>query len=292
MKALITGANGQVGRELQRAKPDNWEIIALSHTELDITNYAEIASVFQKHQPDIAINAAAYTAVDKAESEIDSAYKVNDGGAANIAKAAENSQARLIQISTDFVFDGSKSKPYLPDDNPNPINVYGKSKLRGELAVMSVTKNKALILRTGWVYSSRGKNFVKSMLKLLTEKDYINVIADQVGTPTWGQNLAHAIYNLANLSNVHGIYHWTDAGVASWYDFAIAIQEEAQELGILHHAIPIKPIRTVDYPTPAMRPSYSVLDKTATWQILGYAAMHWRKSLRLMLSEIKDFDYA
>ena len=292
MKALITGANGQVGRELQRTKPDNWEIIALSHTELDITNYAEIASVFQKHQPDIAINAAAYTAVDKAESEIDSAYKVNDGGAANIAKAAEDSQSRLIQISTDFVFDGSKSKPYLPDDNPNPINVYGKSKFQGELAVMSATKNKALILRTGWVYSSRGKNFVKSMLKLLTEKDYINVIADQVGTPTWGQNLAHAIYNLANLYDVHGIYHWTDAGVASWYDFAIAIQEEAQELGILHHVIPIKPIRTVDYPTPAMRPSYSVLDKTATWQILGYAAMHWRKSLRLMLSEIKELDYA
>jgi dTDP-4-dehydrorhamnose reductase len=242
--------------------------------------------VFQQHGPDLVINAAAYTAVDKAESEKDKAYEVNVRGAANIAKAAEHSGARLIHISTDFVFDGRKSKPYRPDDKPNPISVYGASKLQGEEAVLRETMKKALILRTGWVYSSHGSNFVKTMLKLMAERDEISVVADQVGTPTWARGLAKAIYHFANIPDTHGIYHSTDAGVASWYDFAAAIQEEAHQLGILQSLIPVIPIRTDDYPTAAKRPPYSVLDKTATWQALGYTASHWRVALRLMLEEL------
>jgi len=288
MKALITGADGQLGWELQRTRPDDWELITLSHSDLDITDNPAVTSAIHKHKPDLVINTAAYTAVDKAESEKDKAYAVNAGGAENIAKAAKDSRIRLLHISTDFVFDGSKSQPYLPGDRQNPTSVYGASKLQGELAVQSATMNKALILRTGWVYSSHGSNFVKTMLKLMSERDAISVVADQVGTPTWAGDLATAIYDLARIPNAQGIYHWTDAGVASWYDFAVAIQEEACKLNLLEKMIPVKPIRTEDYLTPAKRPSYSVLDKSATWDALGYFASHWRSSLRQMLLEMKS----
>ncbi|MBW2484904.1 MAG: dTDP-4-dehydrorhamnose reductase [Deltaproteobacteria bacterium] len=287
MKALITGANGQLGWELQRARPEGWQLIALGRAELDITDSGAVTAAVQQHRPALVINAAAYTAVDKAEKEKEKAFAVNTDGAANIAGAAADYQARFIHISTDFVFDGSKSQPYLPHDSPNPLSVYGASKLQGEKKVLAETMNTALVLRTGWLYSCHGSNFVKTMLKLMAERDEIGVVADQVGTPTWTRDLARAIYYLADMANVPGIYHWTDAGVASWYDFAVAIQEEALQLGMLEKAIPIKPIRTSDYHTPARRPAYSVLDKTATWQILGYAAEHWRTSLRKMLGELK-----
>ena len=171
MKLLITGANGQLGWELQRTRPADWQIIPLNRAELDIADSAAVAAVFRKHRPDLVINAAAYTAVDKAESEKELVFKVNADGAANIAKAAEGVQARLIHISTDFVFDGTKPQPYLPGDRTNPVSTYGASKLQGEQSVLAETRNKALILRTGWVYSAHGSNFVKTMLKLMAEKD-------------------------------------------------------------------------------------------------------------------------
>ena len=287
MKILITGADGQLGWELQQVRPARQQIIALPRTELDITDRAAVASMFERHRPGLIINTAAYTAVDKAESEKDKALLVNADGAANIARAAEESGARLIHLSTDFVFNGTKSQPYLPGEKPDPVSVYGMSKLLGEQAVMTETRNKALILRTGWVYSSHGSNFVKTMLKLMREKKEIRVVADQVGTPTWAKGIAEAIYQFAGKPDIQGIYHWTDAGVASWYDFAVAIQEEASRLGILQRLIPIIPIRTQEYPTAAKRPPYSVLDKTATWELLGCIAPHWRKSMQLMLQEFK-----
>ena len=290
MKVLITGANGQLGWELQRTKPKGWQLIALSRAELDITDSAGVKSVFQQYQPDLVINCGAYTGVDKAESEKEKAFAVNGNGPANIAGAAADIQARLIHISTDFVFDGTKSQPYLPEDNPKPVSVYGASKLQGEQSVMAETAKKALILRTGWLYSSHGSNFVKTMLKLMTTRDEISVVTDQVGTPTWSRDFAKAIYNFSGRPDVQGIYHWTDAGIAGWYDFAVAIQEEAFQLGLLKNIVPIKPIRTEDFPTPAKRPPYSVLDKTATWQTLGYTASHWRSSLRKMLEELKEKD--
>ncbi|MGW8287255.1 MAG: dTDP-4-dehydrorhamnose reductase, partial [Desulfobulbales bacterium] len=244
MKILITGANGQLGWELQRAAPKDFEIITLSRLDLDITDNAAVESAFQEFSPELVINAAAYTAVDKAENEKAKAFAVNGDGAANVAKAATDIKARLIHISTDFVFDGLKSQPYLPDDETNPVSMYGASKLQGEQAVLAETEGNALILRTGWVYSSHGSNFVKTMLRLMAERDEISVVSDQVGTPTWSNGFAGAIYKFAAKPEVQGIYHWSDAGIASWYDFAVAIQEEAFSLDILNNIIPIKPIRT------------------------------------------------
>jgi len=287
MKALITGANGQLGWELQRTKPDDWDIVALSRTELDITDSTAVSSIINKHQPDLVINTAAYTAVDKAESEKDKAYDVNVRGAANLAKESEDSGFRLIHISTDFVFDGNKSQPYMPDDKPNPTCVYGASKLQGEQEAISVTKGKAVILRTSWVYSVHGNNFVKTMLRLMLERDEIGVVSDQIGTPTWAKKFAQTIWQIATKKEMQGIWHWTNAGSASWYDFSKAIQEEAFKLGLLKKKIPILSIRTKDYPTPAKRPSYSVLDSTRTWKALGHTAPHWRESLRIMLEELK-----
>ena len=287
MKAFITGANGQVGREILHTRPDNWEILAFTHAEIDITATSAVRNALQMHKPDLVINSAAYTDVDKAESEKENAYAVNSRGAANVAKAAKGSNTRLIHLSTDFVFDGSKYQPYLPSDTPNPINVYGASKLQGEQAVLTESMNKAAILRTEWVYSAHGNNFVKTMLRLMAERDEISVVSDQIGTPTWARDLAKAIWQVAEITAMQGIFHWTNDGIASWHDFALAIQEEALDIGLLDKKTSIKQIKTVDYPSPAKRPLYSVLDSTATWEALGYTPPHWRQSLRQMLAELK-----
>ena len=235
----------------------------------------------------IIINAAAFTAVDKAEQEVENAYAVNASGALHIAEAARKYSCQLVHISTDFVFDGRKSSPYLPKDKPNPLGVYGKSKLEGEQRVRGVLGKEALILRTAWLYSAHGNNFVKTMLRLMQERDYVSVVTDQVGTPCWARGLAETIWNLVQ-RKAKGILHWTDAGVASWYDFAVAIQEEALTVGILEKMIPIRPINTQDYLTPAPRPGYSVLDKTATWKVMqNNEPLHWRANLRYMLKELK-----
>jgi dTDP-4-dehydrorhamnose reductase len=288
MKVLIAGAGGQVGWELQQAAPTGIEIIALQHADLDIADSSAVMSLVQQYQPDLVINAAAYTAVDKAEEETDKAYKVNTDGAANIARAVEDCSARLIHISTDFVFDGTGTKPYLPGDEPKPSGVYGASKLQGERAVMAETSGRAVILRTAWVYSVHGSNFVKTMLRLMAEREELGVVDDQVGTPTWAKELAKTIWLIAGKTDMQGTYHWTDDGKASWYDFALAIQEEAYGLGLLQKTIPIKPIKTEEYPTPARRPAYSVLDKASTLEALDCKAPHWRESLIKMLTELKE----
>ena len=288
MKVLITGAGGQVGWELQQTVSTDIEITALHRVELDIADQAAVMSVIKEFQPDLVINAAAYTAVDKAEEEVDRAYKVNVEGAANIARAVDDCSARLIHISTDFVFDGTGTKPYLPGDEPKPSGVYGASKLQGERAVMAETSGRAVILRTAWVYSVHGSNFVKTMLRLMAEREELGVVDDQVGTPTWAKELAKTIWLIAGKTDMQGTYHWTDDGKASWYDFALAIQEEAYGLGLLQKTIPIKPIKTEEYPTPARRPAYSVLDKTSTLEALDCKAPHWRESLIKMLIELKE----
>jgi dTDP-4-dehydrorhamnose reductase len=264
--------------------PDGVEITARSRAELDISDAAAVSAVLGEIGPGTIINAAAYTAVDKAESEPDAAYAVNRDGAANLAKASRETGCRLVHLSTDFVFDGNRSSPYRPTDATNPLGVYGASKLAGEQAVLDILGDQALIVRTAWVYSGEGGNFVNTMLRLMGERESLRVVADQIGTPTWTRGLAEAIWRAAGLG-LRGIHHWTDAGVASWYDFAVAIQEEALAVGLLERSIDIHPIRAVDYPTPAMRPPYSVLDKTETWKALGYEAEHWRVALRRMLGE-------
>lgn len=287
-KALITGASGQLGYELQRTRPAGWELLPFDSGALDITDREAVMAALALHRPELVINAAAYTAVDKAESDVERAYAVNAVGAANLAQAAMAVGARLIHVSTDFVFDGLKSSPYLPEDATSPVSVYGASKLAGEQAVADATRSGALILRTAWVYSAHGANFVKTILRLARERDTLRVIAEQVGTPTWAKGLAEAIWQAAELPQLNGIYNWTDAGVASWYDFALAIVEEAAALGLIPRVPAVLPIRAVDYPLPASRPAYSVLDKTATWAALDMVPSHWRTALKNMLTDLKE----
>jgi dTDP-4-dehydrorhamnose reductase len=254
---------------------------------LDITVAIAVEQFVSVLKPDVIINAAAYTAVDKAESEVELAYAVNQYGVAHLAKAAAKHEARLIQVSTDFVFDGRHSTPYRPDDQPNPLGVYGASKLAGEKAAIELC-NDVVIVRTAWVYSSHGHNFVKTMLKLMAERESLSVVDDQIGTPTWARNLAEVIWKICLQPDIKGIYHYTDAGVASWYDFACAIQEGALSLGLLERQIPISPIPSSAYPTPAKRPAYSVLDKQPLLTLLNYDVIQWRRALRSMLSELQS----
>lgn len=285
MKAMIVGAGGQLGQALAATAPADAVLVTFDRASLDISDSAAVDHAVQVHRPDLVFNAAAYTAVDKAESDADTAFRINRDASAYLAEAAKKANAQLVHVSTDFVFDGSKSTAYLPDDPANPLNIYGASKLAGENAVRSQLPG-ALIVRTARVYSVYGNNFVKTMLRLMRERTEVRVVADQIGTPTHASSLARALWLLAG-KNAGGTYHYTDAGVASWYDFAVAIQEEALSLGLLEHAVPVVPISTSDFPTPAKRPGFSLLDKTGTYAITG-TANHWRSELRAMLAALRN----
>lgn len=285
MKVMITGASGQLGKALQATAAGGNDIQALDRVALDIGDEASVSACVTQARPDLIVNAAAYTAVDKAESDAEAAWRINAVGPGNLARAAAQAGARFVHVSTDFVFDGSSGVPYRPEHPVAPLGVYGASKRGGEEAVLAAHPE-ALIVRTAWVYGSTGHNFVRTMLRLMAERDEVRVVADQVGTPTYADGLATAIWSL-DAAGATGLHHWTDSGVASWYDFAVAIQEEAVLLGLLSRAVPVVPISTEDYPTPARRPSYSVLDKSGTVAHIGALAPHWRVHLREMLGVIK-----
>ncbi len=284
MKVLVAGSAGQLGRALQATAPEGAQIIAPPEAEFDILDAAKLRATVEAARPDLVINAAAYTAVDKAESDAETAEAVNGAAAGTLAAATAAIGARFAHVSTDFVFDGRSPDPIPPDAPPAPLGVYGATKLSGEHKV-TAAHPAPLIVRTAWVYAARGSNFVHSMLRLMRERPEVRVVADQIGTPTHADSLARAIWAL-DAAGATGIHHWTDAGVASWYDFAVAIQEEALALGLLDHAVPVVPIRTSDYPTPARRPAMSVLDKGSSWAIIGPAA-HWRAELRLALEAVR-----
>lgn len=258
-RVLITGANGQLGQALLKYAPAGWVVQGCNRQQLDITDKAQVAAVVQSFAPTAIVNAAAYTAVDKAESEPDLAQAINAFGAENVAKVAAEQGARIIQISTDFVFDGTRSTPYPPDAPTNPLSVYGKTKCEGEERVRAAAGKLTTILRTAWVYGPVGHNFMLTMLRLLRERDEFGVVSDQVGTPTSTRSIARAVYHLLSEGLGAGqILHWTDAGVASWYDFASVIRQVMVDQGCERVAC-IQPIPTSGYPTPAQRPSYSVL---------------------------------
>lgn len=286
MKILVTGKGGQLAHELQNIDTQEHQLIVLSAGELDITNSDWVNQTITEQQPDLVINAAAYTAVDKAETDKEQAFAVNHIGAKNLALACKQHNIRLLHVSTDFVFDGTKNTPYQTDEVPNPVNVYGASKLAGDQAVMEILPS-AVIVRTAWVYSSHGNNFVKSMLKLMAEKPALGIVYDQVGSPTWAAGLAQWLWALVDKPEVSGVYHWTDAGVASWYDFAVAIQELGIEKGLLKQCIPISAIPASQYPTPAIRPSFSVIDKASAESAANIKTIHWRKQLSTMMDELK-----
>ncbi|HEY1562844.1 MAG TPA: dTDP-4-dehydrorhamnose reductase [Caulobacteraceae bacterium] len=285
MKVMLVGAAGQVGRALVDAAPTDWTLAALTRSDLDIGDEAAVARAVETIGPDLIVNAAAYTAVDRAESEPELAFQINRDGAGHLAAAAARRDARLVHLSTDFVFGGPAGRPYRPDDPTGPLGAYGASKLAGEKAV-AATAPEALILRTAWVYGpAAGSNFLATMLRLMAARPELGVVADQLGTPTSTLTLAEAIWTMVG-KEARGIWHFTDAGTASWYDFAVAIAEEAVAAGLLASAPPVRPISTEDYPTPARRPAYSVLDKTATFALLGAAAPHWRVALRAVLARM------
>ena len=281
MNVLIVGT-GQLAWDLIQTSPDTATVRMVGRADLDITLPDACESVLTTFKPDVVINAAAYTAVDRAETEREAAFAVNEQGVANLAAACEQVGARLFHVSTDFVFDGAANTPYLPSSVANPQSVYGASKLAGE-AVLRHRLPDSVIVRTGWLYFCNGGNFVKTMLRLLEEKPELGVIVDQVGTPTWARGLAQLLWAGVKQAVPGGVYHWSDAGVASWYDFAVAIQDIGLELSLLDKTIPVRPIPASEYPTPAQRPAYSVLDKRTTEAAFGVECVHWRRQLREMM---------
>ena len=286
MKVVLTGPGGQLGQELKRTVPESVVLIAFDKGQLDITDKESVNESLQAVKPDWIINAAAYTNVDGAESNLDHAYSVNRDGAGYLAHAAQSLNTKMLHVSTDYVFDGKKGGLYRTDDPPSPLSVYGRSKSEGEDAVLSILGERAIVLRSAWIYSCGGGNFVKTMLRLMSEREELAVVCDQIGSPTWGHNLAEAVWSLV-MRDASGVHHWTDAGVASWYDFAISIRDEAVRIGLLSKRVTIRPILSEEYPCPATRPGCCVLDKSQTSSVLGYDPEHWGIALRKMLGEIQ-----
>ena len=288
MKVLVFGAAGQVGRALADAEPDRVAVTYVSRSNCDITDARAVTEVIDRLDPDYIISCAAYTAVDKAEEEIGLCYQVNRHAVQTIANCCNDaSSRRLIHISTDFVFDGEKTTPYTPDDQPNPLGVYGASKLAGEEVALNTIPDQAMIIRTAWVYYTKGNNFVNTMLRLMSERDELNVVNDQWGAPTFAGSLADVIWDVVVEEKfMIGVYHWTDDGETTWYEFAKAIQEEAVREGLLDKSIPIYPITTDEYPTAAARPPYSVLNCDKLETLTVKKRKLWRDNLVEMLTDL------
>ncbi|MDO6578837.1 dTDP-4-dehydrorhamnose reductase [Alteromonas stellipolaris] len=285
MSIVVIGNAGQLSFELVRILGK--DTICLGPEDTDITNESVLSETLSKLAPSVIINAAAYTAVDKAEEDVDLCHAINATAVENLAKYCKQSGAFLVHVSTDYVFNGHKGSPYLTDDTIEPQGVYGKTKADGEKALRELLPNASCLIRTAWVYSSHGNNFVKTMLRLMADKPQLSVIDDQIGTPTWAKGLAEVCVSAAQ-NKTQGVYHWTDEGVASWYDFALAIQELGIKKGLLSSAIPVLPIPSSQYPTPASRPHYSVLDKTSTRDTFSSLNLtHWRTQLSAMMDELK-----
>lgn len=286
MKIVVIGNSGQLSFELSKQLES--QTVFLGPEDTDITKSEVLGLTLSKIKPDLIINAAAYTAVDKAEEQFELCNAVNANAVRNLAEFCKSTNAFLVHVSTDYVFNGEKGSPYLVDDPIEPQGVYGKTKAAGEKVLLDLLPDASCIIRTAWVYSSYGNNFVKTMLRLMSEKSELKVIDDQIGTPTWAKGLAEACV-MAGKKKMTGVYHWTDEGVSSWYDFAIAIQEFGVQKGLISKTIPILPIPTSSYPTTAKRPHYSVLDKTMTREKFKPIKMlNWRDQLSMMMEELKN----
>lgn len=277
MKALITGADGQLARELILAAPRGIELKAVHRSECDITDRRAVERVLDSFRPNVVINTAAYTAVDAAEDARDLAFLVNAQGAENVARAADLAEARVIHISTDYVFDGNRSSPYPPDARPNPLNAYGQSKLEGERLVLAAAAS-ALVIRTGWLYSRVGKNFLNSILRALNTGKPLQVVQDQVGGPTSAAEFATAIWDASEVE-LHGVRHWSNTGTASWYDFAVEIAKLALQLGVRSAVPEVIGISTEEFGSRAKRPRYSVLDSSLLTRELNVSPTAWQDAL-------------
>ncbi|WP_440998164.1 dTDP-4-dehydrorhamnose reductase [Arhodomonas sp. SL1] len=284
MRVLVTGAGGQLGQELVRRQPAGVRVDARRSGELDVGDRAAVAAAVTESRPAVIVNAAAYTRVDDAETEREAAWRVNADGPQWLAEAARDVGARLVHVSTDFVFCGELGRAWRPEQPVSPVGEYGASKAAGEARVREALGERALIVRTAWVYAAHGRNFAATMLRLMNERDRLTVVEDQIGTPTWAGGLAEVIWQ-AVTAGVSGTHHWTDAGVASWYDFACAIRDEGAARGLVPADVVIDPIPGSAWPTPARRPPQGVLDKTSLRRALGITGSHWRTQLGRMLDE-------
>ena len=296
MKVLLTGAAGQLGQALIASRPEGVELVPLRRSDLDLADAGACKHLVRQHQPDWLLNAGAYTAVDRAEAEPELALAVNAGAPQAFAEALAATGGRLLQVSTDFVFNGQQGSPYRPEQTPHPLGVYGASKAAGERAVLAALgPGRARILRTSWVYGPVGANFCLTMLRLHALKaaagEALAVVADQVGCPTASSGLAAACWRAIGIGADPGaaaVLHWSDAGAASWYDFAMAIGELGVAAGLLEQAAQVRPIPTSSYPTPAARPAYSLLECTASRAALGLEPTHWRAALAEVLGQLAD----
>jgi dTDP-4-dehydrorhamnose reductase len=279
---FVTGSNGQLGRELNElSKAYPYKFVFTNKQDLDITDENQLFDFFSNQKFDIIINCSAYTAVDKAESEIENAHRVNVDGVKNLVKISNQYNSTLVHISTDFVYDGKSSTPYVETDQTNPLSVYGKTKLEGEYELIKNCHD-FIIIRTSWLYSAYGNNFVKTILRLSKERESLNIIFDQAGTPTYACDLAKAILDiLPKIAKTNSIFHFSNEGVASWYDFA-------QEIVHLSKGkCKVYPITTSEYPTPAARPAYSVMNKNKIKQTFNIEIPYWRRSLKLCLEKLE-----
>jgi len=295
-KILLTGKNGQVGWELQRTLACLGDVVAVGHREMDLADPDSVRSVIREVRPDLIVNAAAYTAVDKAESESDLAMAINGVAPGIMAEEAKRLNAVMVHYSTDYVFDGAKKHPYVEEDIPNPLNVYGKTKLAGEQAIQA-TDVPHMILRTSWVYSARGKNFLLTILRLARERNELKIVNDQVGAPTWGRTLAEVTSQIvaqhfsplcryaASISDDGGVYHAVSGGSTSWHGFAGKILEWAFQ-DVAHTPPTLIPIPTSEYPLPAKRPWNSCLSNEKLTRTYGLVFPSWEKSLTLCLQEM------
>lgn len=284
IKALVTGGNGQLAQCLKDVvnHQDELDVDFQDLPDLDITNKQQLESYFSNNELDYCINCAAYTAVDLAEEQSDLAYAVNAEGPKNLAKVCKKYQVKLLHISTDFVFDGKKQTPYIESDMPNPLGVYGASKLQGERSIQETTEA-YFIVRTSWLYSEYGKNFIKTMLSLSETLNEISVVSDQIGSPTYAGDLAEVLTQIVLSSSTnYGVYHYSNSGTISWYDFAVEIFKQFGK------TIEVKPIKTKDYPTAAKRPKYSVLDTTKIKNNFDYTIKDWQGSLNKVIQQVRD----
>lgn len=281
MKVLIIGKSGQLANELMAETPSHIEAQTLGRDDVDITSIVSFSQAVARLNPAVIINASAYTAVDKAETDQEAAYALNQTAIEVMAKIAKEQNIRLLHVSTDFVFDGQSNIAYEVTSDTNPKSVYGASKLAGEQIIQDVYPENSTIVRISWLYSSFGNNFVKTMLRLMTEKEELGVVVDQMGCPTYAKTFATFLWKLAEQENLKLIYHWSDAGVASWYDFAVAIQDIAYQEGLLDKKIPIQPIPSSAYPTPAKRPVFSLLNTSLSSSIIK--PTYWREQLAACL---------
>jgi dTDP-4-dehydrorhamnose reductase len=291
MRVLLTGASGQVGHEIERLALAGFDLLARTSSQLDITDASAVLAAASDFKPDIIMNAAAYTAVDQAESESECAWSVNKTGPTNLAKAAQNVGAAVFHLSTDYVFAGDSKCAYRETDAPGPTGVYGASKLAGEQALMAEVQ-RSLILRTSWVFGVHGKNFVKTMLKMGAEREELRVVADQRGSPTSAASIANCLWALAahyrKAGDLQwGTYHFAGSPACTWHDFAQEILNRALQSGLLHRLPVLCPITTQDYPTPAQRPAFSVLDCSQIQHTFGISQPDWRDDLDEVLEQLR-----